>query len=176
MNIIIFGPQGSGKGTQAQLLSETFGMHHVSSGDIIRDGATLGDKKCLKLKKLLDNGELIPDKEITNIIKEHIKEDDNILDGFPRTIEQAHALDDILTVDLVIELEVPDEEVIKRMKLRKRDDDKDELIAKRLEYYHDETEPIVEFYRPRGIVHIINANRDVQEIFNELVKLIEKMR
>lgn len=176
MNIIIFGPQGSGKGTQAQLISETFGMHHISSGDILRDGATLGDKKCTKLKKLLDAGELVPDKEITNIIKEHIKEDDNILDGFPRTIEQAHALDDIITIDLVIELTVPDDEVIKRMKQRKRDDDREDLILKRLEHYHDETEPIIEFYRPRNIVHTINANRPVQEIYNELVKIIEKIR
>lgn len=174
MNIIIFGPQGSGKGTQAQLLSETFGMHHISSGDILRDGATLGDKKCQKLKKLLDAGELVPDKEIISIIKEHIKEDDNIFDGFPRTLEQAHELDDIIEIDLVIELNIPDEEVIKRMKLRKRDDDKEELIKKRLEHYHDETEPLIEYYRPRGIVHTINANRPIQEIFNDLVKIVEK--
>jgi len=176
MNIIIFGPQGSGKGTQAQLLAETFGMHHISSGDILRDGATLGDKKCQKLKKLLDAGELVPDKEIIPIIKEHIKEDDNIFDGFPRTIEQAHELDEITNVDLVIELNVSDEEVIKRMKQRKRDDDKEELIKKRLEQYHDETEPLVEYYRPRGIVHKINANRPVQEIFNDIVKIIEKTK
>lgn len=176
MNIIIFGPQGSGKGTQAQLLSETFGMHHISSGDILRDGATLGDKKCQKLKKLLDSGEMVPDKEIVEVIREHIKEDENIFDGFPRTIEQAHELDNIIEIDLVIELNVPDEEVIKRMKLRKRDDDKEELIKKRLEHYHEETEPLVEYYRPRGIVHTINANRPVQEIFNELVKIIEKAK
>ncbi|MBI4146385.1 nucleoside monophosphate kinase [Candidatus Woesearchaeota archaeon] len=202
MNIIILGPQGSGKGTQAQLLSKKYGYKHLSTGDIIRQGIEKKDPAALAIEKGIAQGKLVPDKLILKLVKQNLVEN-NILDGVPRTITQAEALDEITNIDLVIELQLTDEEGIKRLssrqhcpkcraiygqesppknkntcdkdgtKLAQREDDKPEAIKKRLETYREETEPLIEYYRPRHIVHSINAGRKIDEVFKEVCMVID---
>ncbi len=203
MNIIILGPQGSGKGTQAQLLKEKYGWNHISTGDLYRQGIQNKDPAVLKMKEHVDKGGFMPDKFVMKLVKENLNTEGNIFDGFPRTLPQAEALDEIAQVDLVLELKMPDELAVKRLSARRqckdcraifgaespprkpgicnrcggelfqREDDKPETIKKRLEKYHDETEPLLEYYRPRKIVHTIDASKSIEEEFKDICKVIE---
>lgn len=202
MNIILLGPQGSGKGTQAKMLVDELAFTHISTGDLIRNGIKNNDPVALKIKDSIDKGNLAPDKVVIQLVKKNLS-DNNIFDGFPRTLLQAEALDEITSIDLVIELKLSDEEAVKRLssriqcvgcksifgpaappkkkntcdncsgKLIQREDDKPEAIRKRLEVYHDETEPLLEYYRPRKIVHVIDASQPIDKIFADLKKLIQ---
>ncbi|MBS3148584.1 nucleoside monophosphate kinase [Candidatus Woesearchaeota archaeon] len=203
MNIILLGPQGSGKGTQADLLAKHFGLKHLSTGHLYRQALAKKEQAALKIKTYADKGELAPDKLIIQLIKNHIS-DANIFDGFPRTLEQAEALDELINIDFVIELSLSDTEAVRRIshrlechncgaifgaekqpkqkgtcdvcgsKIEQRADDKPEAIKKRIERYHEETEPLLEYYRPRKIVHKINAAKNVFDVFTDLKILIEK--
>lgn len=203
MNIILLGPQGSGKGTQAELLAKHFGLKHISTGQLYRQALSKKEPAALKIKTYADKGELAPDKIILQLIKNHISES-NIFDGFPRTLEQAEALDEIIQIDFVIELALSDAEAVRRIshrlecqncgaifgaekppkqkgicdvcgsKIEQRADDKPEAIKKRLERYHDETEPLLEYYKPRKIVHKVNAAKSVFDVLTDLKILIEK--
>jgi len=201
MNIILLGAQGSGKGTQAQLLKEKFNLKHISTGDLVRKGIAENDSDALKLKEYQQKGELIPDVLIAKIVEKNLG-DGNIFDGFPRTLAQAELLDDFVQIDAVIELKIPDEISIKRLSARKqckkcgfvygaenpsksdkcdkcsgeiyqRDDDKPETIKKRLVLYHDETEPLIEYYKPRRIVHLVDGTKSIKEIFKDVCKIME---
>jgi len=204
MNIILVGPQGCGKGTQAELLADAYGYTHISTGDIIRSEIEKGDPTALKIKEGYDQGQLTPDDLVIELLKKNLSEKGNILDGFPRTLEQAHALDDIVEIDLVIELQLTDEVGIERLstrrqcnncrtiygpakppkqegicdkdgeKLYQRYDDKPEAIKKRLATYRKITEPLLEYYRPREIVHQIDASQKIHDIFKEICEIIEK--
>jgi len=203
MNIILLGAQGSGKGTQAQLLKEKFNLKHISTGDLVRKGIAENDSDALKLKEYQQKGELIPDALIAKIVEKNLG-DGNIFDGFPRTLAQAELLDDFVQIDAVIELKIPDEVSIKRLSARKqckkcgfvygaknpsksdkcdkcsgeiyqRDDDKPETIKKRLVLYHDETEPLIEYYKPRKIVHLVDGTKSIKEIFKDVCKIIESV-
>ncbi len=200
MNIILLGAQGSGKGTQAQLLKEKYNLIHVSTGDLLRETT---DEK---IKQQMKEGKLISDEQIIKLIKEKLSgEEGAILDGFPRTLRQAEALDEITHIDGVIELKLTDEEALKRLSGRKtckncktvygtenpskkqgkcdkctgelyqREDDKPEAIKKRLTAYHEETEPLIEYYKPRKIVHTVDASKSIKEIFANLCKIIEEL-
>ncbi len=200
MNIILLGAQGSGKGTQAQLLKEKYNLIHVSTGDLLRETT---DEK---IKQQMKEGKLISDEQIIKLIKEKLSgEEGAILDGFPRTLGQAEALDEITHIDGVIELKLTDEEALKRLSGRKtckncktvygtenpskkqgkcdkctgelyqREDDKPEAIKKRLTAYHEETEPLIEYYKPRKIVHTVDASKSIKEIFANLCKIIEEL-
>ncbi len=204
MNIVLLGPQGSGKGTQAQLLKQKYGLNHVSTGDLIRQGIEQEDPIALKIKKGIEQGKLAPDKLVIELIKKNLGED-NIFDGFPRTLPQAEALDEIVQIDLVIELNMPDKFAIKRLsarrqcqacrriygaenpsrkpdvcdncsgKLIQREDDKPEAIKKRLATYHDETEPLLEYYLPRKIVHKVDASKSIEDVFKQICDVIETL-
>lgn len=204
MNIILLGAQGSGKGTQAKYISEKYSIPHISTGDMLREAVEKKTELGLKAKSHMDTGSLVPDKIIIGIIKERISRLDCaqgfILDGFPRTLEQAKALDDITEIDFVLELKIPDEISIERLskrrvcekcqapygyeamlpekckkcggKLIQRSDDKPDAIKKRLDVYHDETEPLLEYYKPREIVHVIDGTKSVSEVFAEIVLVL----
>lgn len=181
MNIIFFGPQGSGKGTQAQLLAEKFDFFYFESGAYLRKVSETN----IELKKMLDSGILVPDIEMTSYLTAFFDEnalyDDIIFDGFPRTPEQYVFLKKWLSekqvkINLGIVLEIGQEESLKRLKLRSRSDDTDEAIKKRLEMYHKRTEILINEIEKDTKVIKINGERSVDEIQNDIVNIVKKYK
>jgi adenylate kinase len=186
-NILVLGPQGAGKGTQAKRISEEYGIPHIATGDILRAAIAAETELGRKVKPIYDRGELVPDDLMIELIRDRLAQDDTengcVLDGFPRTLAQAEALDPMLReigkeLTVVFVLQLPDEVCIerltKRAQLEGRVDDTPEAIAKRLEIYHRETEPLIEWYRIRSNVVIIHADRNVDEVFAEIQQALEQ--
>ena len=202
MIVVFLGPPGAGKGTQAQRLVEEKGFIHISTGDLLREAVKKGTPLGLKAKEYMERGELVPDELILQLIKEKLPKEGNvILDGFPRTIAQAEALDKMLQqlgkkVDAVILFEVPDEVVIERLSGRRidpktgkvyhikynppppgveviqREDDKEEVIRKRLEVYRKQTAPLIEYYEEKGILKRIDATKSPEEVYKEILNAL----
>ena len=202
MIVVFLGPPGAGKGTQAQRLAEEKGFIHISTGDLLREAVKKGTPLGKKAKEYMDRGELVPDHLIVEMIKEKIPAEGNvILDGFPRTVAQAEALEAMLAgmgklVDAVILFDVPDEVVIERLSGRRvdpktgkvyhikynpppegveviqRDDDREEVIKKRLEVYRKQTAPLIDFYREKGLLKVIDATKPPEEVYKELLKAL----
>jgi adenylate kinase len=183
MNIVLLGPQGSGKGTQAKRLAETYGLAHISTGDMIRQMKELDTPAGRELKDVYDRGDLVSDDLMIRLIRERLDRGDTlpgvVFDGYPRTLAQAEALDEVLgdlgrNLDVVFELQVPDraqllERLLKRAAEENRTDDTPEAIQRRLEMYDRETAPLVEHYRTaRGNVVGIHADRSIGEVFHEI--------
>lgn len=183
MNILLLGPQGSGKGTQATRLAETYGLAHVSTGDMIRQMKELDTPAGRELKEVYDRGDLVSDDLMIRLMRERLDRGDTmpgvVFDGFPRTLAQAEALDEVFTdlgrnLDIVFELQVPDraqllERLLRRAAQENRTDDTPEAIQRRLETYDRETAPLVEYYRTsRGNVVGIHADRSIGEVFHEI--------
>jgi len=183
MNIVLLGPQGSGKGTQAKRLAETYGLAHIATGDMIRQMKELDTPAGLELREVYDRGDLVSDDLMIRLIRERLDRGDTmpgvVFDGFPRTLAQAEALDEVLTdlgrtLDIVFELQVPDraqllERLLKRAAEENRTDDTPDAIQRRLETYDRETAPLVEYYRTsRGNVVGIHADRTIGEVFHEV--------
>lgn len=174
MNIILIGPQGSGKGTQAKRVAGKYGLKHLSTGDLYREGVEKGDPLVLNYKEHVEKGNLLPDEVVIELVKKNLNDNGNVFDGFPRTLEQAKALDGIAPVDLVIELKLDEEEAVKRLLERGRKDDTKETIQKRLDIYHDLTEPLLEYYKPRNIVYTVNGEQSKDAVFKDLCALIDQ--
>lgn len=183
MNLILFGPPGAGKGTQAEKLVNHFDLPHLSTGNIFR--ANIKNETALgkKVKSILDSGELVPDETVVELVADELdkeKYDDGVIfDGFPRTVAQAEALDEYLEennkqVDAFVTLEVPEEELVNRILSRGegRTDDTPEKIKTRLEVYRNETEPVLNYYRKQGVVEEVNGVGDVDEIFERIKKAV----
>jgi adenylate kinase len=173
MRIIMFGPPGSGKGTQAEQLRNEWGLAQISTGAILRDAIQQKTPTGLKAKEYIDKGELVPDDLMTRVVEDRLDMEDCtkgfILDGFPRTIAQAEALETILqsrglTVDAVVSLLVNEGEVVHRMVNRGRDDDNEEVIRNRLKVYREETEPLVAYFKDRGNLVEVSGMGTVKEI------------
>lgn len=188
-NIVIFGAPGSGKGTQSDKLIEKYGFKHISTGDVLRDQIKRGTELGKTAKGFIDEGKLIPDELMVNILasvydsfgKEHAGV---IFDGFPRTIPQAEALKKMLAerghkVAAMIELDVPEDELMKRLILRGkqsgRSDDNEETIKKRLNVYHTQTAPLIEWYEKEGIRHHINGLGELDRIFADICKVVDSL-
>ncbi len=187
MNILLLGPQGSGKGTQAKRISDAYGIPHIATGDMLRAAMAAGTELGRKVKPIYDSGQLVPDDLMIELIRERLAQDDTedgfVLDGFPRTLPQAEALDPMLReigkeLTVVFVLQLPDEVCIERLtrraQLEGRVDDTPEAIAKRLDIYHRETEPLIEWYRIRSNVVTIHADRSVNEVFAEIQQALEQ--
>ena len=187
MNILLLGPQGSGKGTQAKRISEEYGIPHIATGDMLRAAMAAGTELGRKVTPIYDSGALVPDDLMIELIRERLAQDDTengfVLDGFPRNMAQAEALDPMLReigkeLTVVFVLQLPDEVCIerltKRAQLEGRVDDTPEAIAKRLELYHRVTEPLIEWYRIRSNVVMIHADRSVNEVFGEIQQALEQ--
>jgi adenylate kinase len=163
--LVLLGKQGSGKGTQGLRLAEHFAMQHLSTGQMFRDSAAAGVRAGLEAKAFMDRGELVPDDLVIAVVEERFTnpsevEPGFVLDGFPRTEQQALELDQILAdhpIDVVIDLDVPTDVVVERMRSRGREDDTDDSIRRRLELYETETKPLVDFYRRRSILVTVNG-------------------
>jgi adenylate kinase len=209
MILVFLGPPGAGKGTQAKLLSQRMGFLHLSTGDLLREAVKNQTPLGKKAKEYMDRGELVPDELIVQLIEETMPKDGNvILDGFPRTVNQALALEEMLKdkgekISKVLFFDVPDEVIIDRLSGRRvcskcgavyhvkynppevegvcdlcggtlvqRDDDKEEVVRKRLEVYRKQTQPLIEFYQERGIIYKLDAGKGVEELFEEVKGLV----
>ena len=190
MNILLLGPQGSGKGTQAKLISQTYGIPHIATGDMIREIKELDTAEGRELKAVYDAGELVDDDLMIRLIGSRRDRGDTIpgfvLDGFPRTMPQAEALDELVgdlgrDIDVVFEFQVPDREMLlermlKRAAEENRSDDTPEAIQRRLEVYDRETAPLVEYYRStRGNVVGIHADRPIDDVFAEVRAALDQV-
>ena len=184
LNIVIFGAPGSGKGTQSDKLIEHYHLFHISTGDVLRDNMRRGTELGKIAKGYIDQGQLVPDELIIDLLAQVLDEnkenaaDGVIFDGYPRTIPQAEALEQLLAdrgtqVDAVVGLEVPDEELIKRILLRGqmsgRADDNEETARKRLEVYYNQTSPLKAYYQEQGKYLAINGLGSIDGIF-DLIK------
>jgi adenylate kinase len=188
VNILLLGPQGSGKGTQAKLISADYGVPHIATGEMLRHAMDAGTEFGRKVKPIYDAGLLVPDDLMIDLIRERIGADDTaegfILDGFPRTITQADALDAMLReigrdLDIVFEFQLPDEIAIARLSKRAeeegRSDDTPEAIRTRLGLYHRETEPLVEHYRAQGNLVGIHAAGSIDEVYSEIQDALDQV-
>lgn len=190
LNIVIFGAPGSGKGTQSENLIEHYKLFHISTGDVLRDHIKRGTELGKTAKGYIDQGQLIPDELMIGILAQVI--DDNkkkakkgvIFDGFPRTIPQAEALETLLnergtSVSAVIGLEVPEQELIdrlvKRGQMSGRSDDNEETIKKRLDVYHNQTSPLQEFYKEKGLYKAIKGIGTIDGIFEDIKAAIDSI-
>ena len=212
MKIIMLGAPGAGKGTQAKMLSERYGIPHISTGDIFRMNIKNNTELGQKAKGYMDAGQLVPDELVVDLVVDRIKAKDCmkgfILDGFPRTIPQAEALDYALNnqnekIDYAINVDVPDENIIKRMSGRRaclacgatyhvqfnapkaegicdvcgkelvlRDDDKPETVKTRLQVYHTQTQPLIDYYSQKGVLKSVDGTQDVADVFQSIVDVL----
>jgi adenylate kinase len=181
LNILLLGPQGSGKGTQAKRIAQEYGLAHIASGDLFRDAIAARTPLGLEIEPIYNAGGLVPDGTTTALIRERIEEDDArdgfILDGFPRNLTQARALDEMLgeigrDLTAVFALNVSDEISVQRLLGRAREearvDDTPEAIARRLAIYHDQTEPLIEYYRARDRLVPIDGEGTVGQVFGQI--------
>ncbi|HEV2591564.1 MAG TPA: adenylate kinase [Gaiellaceae bacterium] len=185
MNLLVLGPQGAGKGTQAKRISAEYGIPHVSTGDMFRaldESTELGRR----VKEIMDAGTLVPDEVTIAMIEERLGEDDAeagfVLDGFPRNIAQAEALDAMLGaigkgLDAILFFDVSDEvgmeRALSRAEIEGRSDDTPDAIAKRLAVYHEQTEPIVEHYRVTGKLVPLHADRSIDAVWAEISEALQ---
>ena len=214
MKIIMLGAPGAGKGTQAKMIAAKYGVPHISTGDIFRANIKNNTELGQKAKTYMDKGELVPDSLVVDLIMDRFKEADcangYVLDGFPRTIPQAEALDNALKangekVDFAINVEVPDENIINRMsgrracvgcgatyhikynptkvegvcdacgeKLILRDDDKPETVKNRLSVYHEQTQPLIDYYNKAGVLAEVDGTKDMEDVFKDIVNILGK--
>lgn len=213
MKIIMLGAPGAGKGTQAKMIAEKYAIPHISTGDIFRANIKEGTKLGEEAKQYMDQGLLVPDELTVKILLDRVAKEDcrngYVLDGFPRTIPQAEVLDQALNglgdkIDYAIDVNVPDENIIKRMsgrraclscgatyhvehippqkegicdtcgeKLVLRDDDKPETVQNRLHVYHEQTQPLIDFYTQKGILKTVDGTKDMEAVFHSIVSILE---
>jgi adenylate kinase len=187
-NIVIFGAPGSGKGTQSDLMVQKYGLNHISTGDVLRAEIKKGTELGKTAASFIDKGNLIPDDLMISILaKVYDSFGDHkgvIFDGFPRTIPQAEALKKMLDergdkVAAMIELDVPEAELMTRLIKRGEDsgraDDNEETIKKRLQVYHQQTQPLIEWYKQEGLHYHINGHGTLERIFDDICQVIEKI-
>lgn len=190
LNIVLFGPPGAGKGTQAVKIIEKFGLVHLSTGDILRGELKAETKLGLEAKKFMDKGELVPDSVVIGMIESKLDQNLHargfIFDGFPRTNAQAKALDELLTrkrtaITVMLALEVEKEELIKRLlgrgKVSGRADDQDiSVIGNRINVYNRETAPVIDYYNSTGKFKAIQGMGSIEEIFDRLCLAISSLK
>ena len=204
MRVILLGPQGAGKGTQAQRLADRVGAAHISTGDIVRAEIKSGSGLGKKVQEYNDRGELVPDEIIVEMAKPYLDDADSwLLDGFPRNEAQAQALDQALQdigedLDAVVALEAPDDALVDRLSGRRqsqttgkiyhldfdpppeddegpfvqRDDDAEEAIRRRLEIYHDQTEPLKDYYAERDLLITVDAEQEIPQVTEEILSAV----
>jgi len=187
LNVLLLGVQGSGKGTQAKRLAGEYGLAHIATGDMLRDAIASGSELGKRVQPILESGRLVPDDLMIELIRERLQalgpDEGFVLDGFPRTMTQAEALDEMLAeigrpLSVVFELQVPDEVATGRLHARARDegraDDTPEAIAKRIDLYHQETEPLVGHYRLAGNLVGIHGDRPPNEVFARIQEALDQ--
>lgn len=214
MKLIMLGAPGAGKGTQAKMIAQKYGIPHISTGDIFRANIKGGTELGKKAKSYMDQGLLVPDEITISMLMDRIQENDctggYVLDGFPRTIPQAESLTKALkemgeAVDYAVNVDVPDEAIITRMSGRRacvncgatyhivynppkkegicdicgeelvlRDDDKPETVKKRLAVYHDQTQPLIEYYKGQGALAEVDGTQNLEQVFQDITKVLDQ--
>ncbi len=212
MKIIMLGAPGAGKGTQAKQIADKYAIPHISTGDIFRANLKAGTELGKKAKEYMDQGLLVPDELTCDLVMDRIGQDDCkngfVLDGFPRTIPQAEALDAALTkinqkMDYAIDVDVPDENIVNRMSGRRaclncgatyhivsiptkaegvcdrcgspvvlRDDDQPETVKKRLDVYHEQTQPLIDYYKEQNILRTVDGTQPMEDVFGAIVEIL----
>ena len=212
MKIIMLGAPGAGKGTQAIMIADRYGIPHVSTGDLFRSNIGQKTELGMKAKEYMDAGKLVPDELTVAMLLDRVAKDDckngYVLDGFPRTIPQAEVLDEEVAklgekIDFAINVEVPDENIVKRMGGRRactkcgatyhvehvppkkegicdscgselvlRSDDAPETVQKRLNVYHEQTQPLIDFYDKKGILHTVDGTQDMKKVFSDITSIL----
>ena len=188
LNVLLLGPQGAGKGTQAKRISAEYGIPQIASGEILRAEMAAGTELGQRVQEVYDRGDLVSDDLMIELIRNRLEQPDTeagfILDGFPRTTVQAEALDSMFSdigrsFNVAFALQIPDEVAFERLRLRAelegRADDTDEAIKRRLDNYHRETEPLNEHYRTRGNLEPIRGNRTENEVFADIQAALEQV-
>jgi adenylate kinase len=188
LNVLLLGPQGAGKGTQAKRISAEYGIPHIASGEILRAEMDAGTELGKRVKDVYDRGDLVSDDLMIELIRNRLEQPDTesgfVLDGFPRTTVQAEALDSMFNdigrnFSVAFALQIPDEVAFDRLRRRAelegRADDTDEGIQRRLDNYHRETEPLIEYYRTRGNLVSIHGDRSENEVFAEIQRALEQV-
>jgi adenylate kinase len=201
-SIVLFGPPGAGKGTQATAIMEKTGLPQVSTGDMLRSALSKGTNLGLEAKGYMEAGDLVPDGLILSLIEERLKEEDAkngvLFDGFPRTILQAESLAKITKVSMVISIEVPDDNIVERIvgrrmdsetgeiyhikfkpapsdisdRLIQRKDDTEETVRSRLNAYHSQTAPLADYYSNLGVLEKVNGDRNIIDVTNSILELL----
>jgi len=183
--LIFLGPPGSGKGTQAKILTDKLNLNHLSVGDLLRENILNKTELGNLASSYVKSGELVPDELIIDLMDSYITNVKNngdifgiVLDGFPRTIKQALALENKIkqlnvSIKAVINLDILDQKILKRLAGRGRDDDKPELIKNRLKVYRDQTEPLLEFYNDRSLLKSINGDQTEVDVSNAIINVIK---
>jgi adenylate kinase len=186
LDIVILGPPGAGKGTQGKLVAAEEGIPHINTGDMFRAECAAGTKLGERVKAILDNGDLVPDNVTIEVVRARLGQDDTengfVLDGFPRTLTQAEALDRVLAeldrgeLCAVLDFHVSDEIALQRLlgraRIEGRSDDTPDKIQHRLDVYHEQTEPLVDYYRTRGLLVGIHADQTVEQVFAEVQQVL----
>jgi adenylate kinase len=188
LNVLLLGPQGAGKGTQAKRISAEYGIPQIASGEILRAEMAAGTELGRRVQEVYDRGDLVSDDLMIELIRNRLEQPDTeagfILDGFPRTTVQAEALDSMFSdigrsFNVAFALQIPDEVAFERLRRRAevegRADDTDEAIKRRLDNYHRETEPLIEHYRTRGNLVPIRGNRTENEVFADIQAALEQV-
>jgi adenylate kinase len=188
LNVLLLGPQGAGKGTQAKRISAEYDIPHIASGEILRSEMAAGTELGRRVKDVYDRGDLVSDDLMIELIRTRLGQPDTeagfILDGFPRTTIQAEALDAMFneigrSFNIVFALQIPDEVAFERLRRRAdiegRPDDTDEAIRRRLDNYHRETAPLIEYYRTRGSLVPIHGDRSENQVFSEIQEALEQV-
>ena len=182
MRVVLLGPPGAGKGTQAQKLSEKLGIPQISTGDLFRANISNGTPLGLEAKRYLDAGDLVPSELTNKLVEDRIEQPDAaggfILDGYPRSVAQAQALDEMLTnhntkLDAVLEFAVSEDELFTRLKARGRADDTEDVIRNRMQVYRDETEPLLEYYSHNNL-QSVDAVGALDEVFARALRALGK--
>lgn len=188
MRILMIAPPGAGKGTQGVVIAEHFGIPHIATGDLLRDHVARETELGLSVKSALDRGELVPDDVVLGMVRakmEELQGDGYVLDGVPRTMEQARSLYEIaveleMTADVALHLKVEDGELVRRLLARaqesSRSDDTEQVIRHRLSLYYDVTHPILDWYGERGILVSVDANREADNVGRHILTALEVLR
>lgn len=214
MKVVMLGAPGAGKGTQAKMIASKYSVPHISTGDIFRANIKEGTELGKKAKSFMDQGLLVPDELVVDLVVDRLQKEDcsngYVLDGFPRTIPQAEALDAALSkletkLDFALDIDVADEFIVKRMGGRRacltcgatyhivnippkkegicdtcggelvlRDDDKPETVEKRLSVYHEQTQPLIDYYKNSGILVTLDGTKDMNEVFTKICSVLER--
>lgn len=213
MKIVMLGAPGAGKGTQAAMVAEKYGIPHISTGDIFRANIQNNTALGMEAKKYMDQGLLVPDELTVKILLDRVAGEDcrggYVLDGFPRTIPQAEVLDEALAkqgekIDYAVDVDVPDENIVKRMSGRRaclkcgatyhiehippkkegvcdhcgeelvlRDDDRQETVMNRLKVYHEQTQPLIQYYTQKGVLKVVDGTKEMKDVFRMIVDILE---